>query len=137
MIPNNSKYLLDTHVWLWMNLRPNFLPEDIKGLLTNKSNQLFLSVVSVWEVSIKSKLGKLKLPDEIENFVNSHFQINVLQELGINRQHAISAGKLPAHHKDPFDRMLIAQAIQENLVLISADTSLKSYKCPLLSFKKQ
>lgn len=90
-----------------------------------------LSVASVWELQIKIKLGKFSFNDTLENVIAKEHKINNLQILPISLSHALYLEKLPSHHKDPFDRLIISQAIVENMTLVSADTIFPSYQVNL------
>ena len=120
----NGSFLLDTHVFIWWMKNDKILPEKLKQLIENQNNLIFLSVISIWEMIVKSKLGKLKLPANwSKSFENIRFEIMPLE-----LKHILTLEKLPLHHKDPFDRMLISQAISEKTTLITNDQKIKKYK---------
>lgn len=121
------KMLLDTHVWLWMVLEPERLSEAASDALANAQNETILSVASAWELAIKQALGKLSASGPVDTWVQSSLQDFELAVLPIGLQHALVAAALPPIHKDPFDRMLIAQAQVEGLVLVTADESIRQY----------
>jgi len=123
------KILLDTHVWLWMVLEPERLSEVASDALANGDNEATLSVASAWELAIKQALGKLSAPSPVEAWIKSSLQDFDLAVLPIGLQHALVAASLPPIHKDPFDRILIAQAQVEGsgLVLVAADESIRQY----------
>lgn len=122
------RLLLDTHVWLWMMQAPEKLSGEARDALANIQNELFLSAASVWEAGIKQALGKLTLPGSLRDLVLSSLQDFQLQRLPISFEHAACVSSLPLHHRDPFDRMLIAQARTEELVLMTADPALRAYE---------
>lgn len=124
--------LLDTHCWLWWLVEPERLSETVLSAITAGDNELWLSVASIWEISIKFKAGKLKLPQAPEILIPQQMQADRLLALSITSAHAIKAATLPLHHKDPFDRMLIAQAQLEKFLLLTDDTAFASYKVATL-----
>lgn len=125
------KLLVDTHVFLWFTLDDPKLPSRMREVLVSPQNERFISIASVWEVAIKHSLGKLELKDGLEGFIGdigrSNFQ---LLELGI--LHVMELSTLPLHHRDPFDRMLIAQAKAEGMHLLTADPHFGAYDVQLL-----
>jgi PIN domain nuclease of toxin-antitoxin system len=121
--------LLDTHVLLWWLDDNTRLSARAKTAITNGENVVFVSAVTIWETRIKEALGKLKLP---RNF-RSVLETQPFIMLDISAEHAHAIAKLPAHHRDPFDRMLIAQAQVERLTLITSDTRIKQYKVSVLN----
>jgi PIN domain nuclease of toxin-antitoxin system len=126
------RYLLDTGVWLWSQTRPERLGRKAIELLSSlpKEDELFLSAASSWEISIKFHLGKLPLPEPPARYVLS--RLNGLKSLPITHGHALTAGELPLHHSDPFDRLLIAQARLEGMTLLTADTNFAKYDVAVL-----
>lgn len=127
------RYLLDTHVWLWafQGDLGKFGPQTSAALHSGAS-ELFLSAVTSWEISIKWALGRLVLRDRPEQLINQSLKENRLTALPITHQHAWLVGDLAAHHSDPFDRLLIAQAIREGLTLITADPLIRPYPVAIL-----
>lgn len=115
--------LLDTHVILWWLMDDPKLSPLAKDLISDVNSLIFISAASVWEISIKKNLGKLEVPDDIDNV----FLSNEFEDLPITLKHAQVAGSLPKHHIDPFDRMLIAQAQCENIRLLTSDKKLLDY----------
>jgi PIN domain nuclease of toxin-antitoxin system len=93
----------------------------------NGKNQLFLSAVSGWEIAIKAKLGRLQLPDHLEPFIEDQMVLNGVESLPVQMAHALYVYRLPSHHRDPFDRMLIAQAKLEGLPILTADAQIARY----------
>lgn len=127
-----TRFLLDTHVWLWMNGDPKRLNEGARAILTDPTHDLFLSTVSSWEIAIKEAAGKLQLPLPAATYIQERTQTNRVRDLPIRREHALHAGALPLHHRDPFDRMLVAQAVIEKLPLLTADRQLEPYGVELI-----
>ncbi len=115
--------LLDTHVALWAFASPELLRPEVRSALTDPRNTVMVSAISVWEVEIKRALGKLDAPDGFAALcVDRGFD-----PLDISLRHAAIAGALPPHHGDPFDRMLIAQAIAEDFELVTKDRAMSAY----------
>ena len=121
------KLLLDTQCWLWWFAQPERLSEEAVSQIANETNQLWFSVASVWEIGIKVAIGKLPLPEPIENYIASRMMQLDVRSLEITALHALRAAALPLHHRDPFDRMLIAQAQMEDMTLVSADLIFERY----------
>jgi PIN domain nuclease of toxin-antitoxin system len=126
------KYLLDTSVFLWSAGAPEKLTKQATSLLSSISSDLYLSAASSWEIAIKFALGSLALPKPPSQFIPHAMRTLALRSLDITHFHSLAAGELPQHHRDPFDRMLIAQARAEALVLLTADSALKSYDVELM-----
>ncbi|BFM40790.1 type II toxin-antitoxin system VapC family toxin [Synechocystis sp. LKSZ1] len=121
------KFLLDTHILLWWLGDDGRLSAETRSIITNPENFIFVSAATVWEMSIKKSLGKLSFPDGLLTILKE----NQFQLLSITVEHSLRIAHLPEHHKDPFDRMLIAQAQTEGLILISQDIKFKQYKVDL------
>ena len=126
------KLLLDTHVFIWWASEPNKLSQKALTLCENIENNLILSVTSVWEMQIKLQLGKLKVQIPLQELIESQQQTNNLQILSIDLEHVLELLNLPAHHNDPFDRLLIAQANVEKVHIITKDTVFSKYEVKLL-----
>ncbi|MGK7878229.1 MAG: type II toxin-antitoxin system VapC family toxin [Xenococcaceae cyanobacterium] len=126
------RLLLDTHCWLWWLVEPERLSETAREAITAFDNELWLSVASIWEIGIKVKAGKLKLPQAPENLIPQQMQVDRLLALSITASHALKAAALPLHHKDPFDRMLIAQTQLEKIAILTNDTVFASYNVTTL-----
>ena len=120
-------YLLDTHILLWWLAADSRLSPAALSTITEPRNRIFISAATVWEIGIKSQLGKLKIEESIPLLLLSEG----FEELSITGLHAQEAANLPRHHKDPFDRMLIAQARLERLTLISTDNNIADYDVDL------
>lgn len=126
------KLLLDSHTFKWWRDEPNKLSPTAFSEISNQKNDVFLSVVTVWELQIKIGLNKFSIKGGLENAVKDESKINNFQILPVKLSHALYLENLPLHHKDPFDRLLISQAIVENISLISADTNFANYQVSLL-----
>ncbi|MBW4485399.1 MAG: type II toxin-antitoxin system VapC family toxin [Tildeniella torsiva UHER 1998/13D] len=120
------KILLDTHTFLWFVNDSPELSTDAAELLESDVD-LLLSTASLWEIAIKVNLKKLSLPDDYERFIPQQIALNDIEVLPIAIDHLNVVAKLPLHHRDPFDRMLIAQAMQESIQVVSADTKFDAY----------
>ena len=125
------KGLLDTHTFLWWDGTPAKLSAPVAAFLGNRANTLLLSVISVWEMAIKIRLRKMTLPGPLRTVVAQQ-QINGVQILPVSLDHVLAVEALPAVHKDPFDRLLIAQANVEGAVLLSADPVFARYPVQVL-----
>jgi PIN domain nuclease of toxin-antitoxin system len=117
-------FLIDTHILLWWLADHSALSSKASTLISDENNIIFVSVASIWEMIIKKALGKLKAPDDVEKVIKE----NNFKELPITLQHVIALDHLPNYHKDPFDRILVAQAKCEALTLITADEKLTFYE---------
>lgn len=126
-----GQYLLDTHVLLWMQDDNSQLPDHIKGILSDQSNDLYISIVSIWEVVIKKSLGKLRLGYTIDELIQSCVFSNIMI-LPLQPAFLLILEKLPFHHRDPFDRIIAATAMELNYQLISKDANLKKYDLRVL-----
>ena len=121
------RLLLDTHVWLWMQAAPSRLRPEAAELIADVSNEVLLSAASAWEISIKYSLGRLPLPVPPSEYVVSRMSRSGTAGLPVEHRHALAVADLPAHHRDPFDRILVAQAQLEGLTLVTADEALRKY----------
>jgi PIN domain nuclease of toxin-antitoxin system len=126
------KLLLDTHAFIWWFNEPDKLSPKAAAVLADVNNDLLLSAASVWEMQIKIQLGTLKFTVSLREIVESQEQTNGVQVLPVGLEHVLALDALPAHHKDPFDRLLIAQANVEDAFLVSGDRVLSSYPVKLL-----
>jgi PIN domain nuclease of toxin-antitoxin system len=124
-------FLLDTHVLLWFSQGDAQLSLRAREIITEDTNQLYFSVVSLWEITIKLNLGKLKINHTVEELYAFLEQLNI-EILPIEQADLAQYLILPLHHRDPFDRLLIAQAIDRNLTLVSIDDAFRSYSATLL-----
>lgn len=121
-----KKYLLDTHIILWLASKPELLSKKAKQLLLNPENSFFVSAASAWEVAIKLSLNKLNLAGSVTTFYKICSK-NSISLLGIEQQHLEQLANLPLIHKDPFDRLIIATALAEGLTLVTADNNIHNY----------
>lgn len=121
------KFLADTHAFLWFVTDSPRLSVKTKALLESPDSERWLSIVSLWEIAIKTSLGKLSLAKPFEQFIPEQLARNGFQVLGLTVEHAAKVAALPLHHRDPFDRMLVAQCLVENLPLLSSDEPLDAY----------
>ena len=126
------RLLLDTLVWLWMIAEPERISEPTLQALSDPETDLYLSVAAVWEIGIKHAAGKLKYSGSPAVQVPLHISRSGVIVLPISVDHALSAAALPMHHRDHFDRLMIAQAAAESLTLATADNRLGAYGVPLL-----
>ena len=121
------RYLLDTHTFLWFVWDSPLLSAPARLLIEEPTNEVLLSIASVWEVAIKAGYGKLTLTQPVQTFFEQQLARNQIRLLPIELSHAARVATLPPHHRDPFDRVLVAQCLTESLTLISVDTILDSY----------
>lgn len=126
------RLLLDTHCWLWMQTAPERLGERALEAIRNPENELFLSAASAWEIAIRYALDRLPLPVPPAVYVPSRMESSGVRGLPVEHRHALATAALPAHHRDPFDRLLVAQAGVEGLTLLTADPQLTAYDIALL-----
>jgi PIN domain nuclease of toxin-antitoxin system len=122
--------LLDTHVFLWWIVDSGKLSDAARNAIETAENRILLSATSVWEIVIKTRLGKLRLPESPGPFVQAHLKRNGFLPLPIALEHAVAVAELPDHHRDPFDRMLVAQCKVENCSIITADSIIVKYDVP-------
>ena len=122
------KYLVDTHIFIWWMKQDKRIKKEIKSILQDPQNYIYLSIATVWEIVVKKKIGKLKVPHDWKvTLKESNFLL-----LPISLEHVYKLENLPLHHRDPFDRMLVSQAIVENATLITGDNKLWQYDVALL-----
>jgi PIN domain nuclease of toxin-antitoxin system len=121
------RFLLDTHVWLWTPASLQRIRADTRALLAAPENSLLLSAASSREIAIKYRLGKLPLPEPPARFIPPRLVRDGIEPLSVERHHAQAVADLPMHHADPFDRLLIAQARIEGLILVTAEPKLAAY----------
>ena len=120
--------LLDTHVFVWAVAEPHRLGRRLRQALESPDNQVVVSAVIPWEIAIKQAIGRLKFPLDLFDATIGRMGCEILPILPA---HGIVAGGLPRHHNDPFDRMLIAQALTENLTLVTRDQAMLRYQVPI------
>jgi PIN domain nuclease of toxin-antitoxin system len=119
--------LLDTHAFIWWVTNDPQLSANARNVIADSGNILFLSLVSAWEIIIKNKLGKLTLPEPVEQYIPSRLSINRFESLPIQMSHVLQVASLPSIHRDPFDRILIAQSQVENLPIVTIDQLITQY----------
>jgi len=119
--------LIDTQIFLWLFGFANRISPDVENLLKSGKHEIFLSAAGVWEIAIKYGNGKLQLPDKPEIYIADRMKRANFKRLEITYEHALAVANLPQFHKDPFDRLLVAQATIENLTLLSSDSILAQY----------
>lgn len=120
-------YLLDTHTFLWMATEPDRLGAAARARIEDVESRLLLSVASVWEMAIKKSLGKLELPSSVEEFVDDQLAATDTRLLEVGTAHAGRVEFLAWHHRDPFDRLLVAQALHEGLPVLGLDADFDRY----------
>jgi len=120
--------LLDTHVLIWAFTDDPALSQSAREAIIDPDNLVFASAASVWEIAIKRAIGKLHAPDDVNNQIETHR----FEPLAMTTSHAWTAGNLPQHHQDPFDRMLIGQAMEEELTIVTRDARFDDYGVPLI-----
>lgn len=126
------KILLDTHVFIWLRLSPEELAPKALRRLQDSKNTLFLSLASVWELAIKRRNERLKVPEPFDGWIMEATDTSAITRLDIDVASISKTLELPAHHPDPFDRLLVAQAITHDLVLCTRDERLSLYDLPIL-----
>jgi PIN domain nuclease of toxin-antitoxin system len=126
------RYLLDTRVWLWLQANPSEIRSEALEALLDTRNELFLSAVSCWEIAAKYAAGKLSLPAPPDEYVPARLTQSGTATLALLPEHALLAARLPEHHRDPIDRLLVAQAVREKLTLVTANPAFAAYEVGLL-----
>lgn len=126
------RVLLDTHAFLWWALDDHRLSARARDAIAAPENEVLVSAAAAWELAIKASLGRLELAVDLRDFVADEMRRSSFLPLPVDLRHALAVRDLPAHHRDPFDRLLIAQAIHEDLVLISADPLVARYPVQIL-----
>jgi PIN domain nuclease of toxin-antitoxin system len=126
------RVLIDTHIFIWYIQNSERLPSSVATYINDGRNDIFLSIASVWEMAIKQSTGKLNLGFPFASFIAEQMSINSMELLPLRLDHLEVITTIPFHHRDPFDRILIAQAIQEDIVIISADSIFSSYPVQII-----
>jgi len=121
------RILLDTHTFLWWVADDPKLSANAKAIIANPDNDVYFSVVSAWEIIIKVGTGKLTLPEPPETYIPSRVALNQFEILTVQMSHILRVNSLPNFHKDPFDRLLIAQSMEENLSIVTIDNLIIQY----------
>lgn len=127
------KVLLDTHAWLWLLSEPERFGTATLAMLSDRENELYLSAASTWEIAIKWGLGKLELPDPPAQYVPDRLRRSGVEARPVTVAQTLAVAALPPHHRDPFDRLLIAHAQLEGLQVLTADPAFSRYEVPVLS----
>lgn len=126
------KVLIDTHVLLWVLTDSGKLSPTATAAYRNPDNELYVSAASLWELGIKISLGKLVLQNDWPTTITNELERNGIRWLPIEMAHCVTVATLPFHHRDPFDRLLVAQALHEDMSLLTADTTLPIYGVKIL-----
>lgn len=126
------RLLLDTHTFLWWITDSPELSLRVRDAIGNPENELFLSVASAWEMAIKVNLGRLHLPDRPDRFIPDQLTKNTVESLPIQMAHALYVSRLPAIHRDPFDRIIVSQSILEKMAVVTRDADIARYKVKIL-----
>lgn len=129
---SSARVLLDTHAFLWFITSDPKLSASADRAIRTGRNRVLLSVASLWEICIKTGLGKLPIPQPLDTFLPAQLAANRIEVLPILSEHAYAVAQLPLHHRDPFDRLLIVQALAEGLPILSADAAFVSYAVELI-----
>jgi PIN domain nuclease of toxin-antitoxin system len=120
------KYLIDTHIFLWFVESSVKLSQKAKSIIEDKKSEIFISIASLWEISIKTSIGKLQIKGTFDS-IESDLQDNSIEILPVTFAHTVENNQLPFHHRDPFDRIIVSQAIIENMDFISSDDIFDEY----------
>jgi PIN domain nuclease of toxin-antitoxin system len=128
------KALLDTHAFLWWVTDQPRISQRVRGIIENGHNEIFVSAASGWEIIIKFQLGRLLLPEDPEGYLMEQIRRNAFQVLPIRMYHSLRLLALPSLHKDPFDRMLVAQAQFEKLPILTSDKQIACYPVEVIWF---
>jgi PIN domain nuclease of toxin-antitoxin system len=126
------RLLLDTNVFLRMMMDDSLLSRTAKTAIADRSNEIYVSAICAWEIAIKLGIGKIQLSDPIDLFMSQGMRNAKAIELPVRTAHAIRAASLPLHHRDPFDRLLLAQAAVESLSIVTSDRQFESYGIPVI-----
>ena len=120
-------YLLDTHIFLWYIQGHSDLSETHRSLIEDINNDIYLSTISIWEIIIKAKLGKLKIIEPVYHYIQKSRDLHLINSLEFEERNLIILESLPDIHKDPFDRLLICQAINNDIIFITNDSEIAKY----------
>ncbi len=122
-----SRHLVDTHVWLWLQTEPERIKTQVREMVEDTSTEIMLSAASAWEITIKYGLGKLSLPREPAIYVPERMRTSGTTPLAVEHAHVLRTGELPMHHRDPFDRLLVAQAQILDVPIVTSDPQIAAY----------
>lgn len=128
-----KRYLIDTHVWLWMQSAPDRMSDETRAIVADVRNVILLSAASAWEIAIKYRLGKLALPEPPASYVPDRMRRSGTSPLTVDHVHTLKTADLPDHHRDPFDRVLVAQAQLLDLTIVTADDQLSAYDVAIVA----
>ncbi|MFH1672705.1 MAG: type II toxin-antitoxin system VapC family toxin [Pseudomonadota bacterium] len=126
------KLLLDTHIFLWYISGDHHLPKSLKDIIQDSANEVYLSVVSLWESIVKYRLGKLPLPLSPEKYLPLQRERHDISSLSLDEAAIIHLSDLPSLHRDPFDRMLICQAIEHDMTIVTMDAAIAQYPIKII-----
>ena len=126
------RILLDTHAFLWLVMDDSKLSDRARSIFLDADNELLISAVIGFEIAIKYTLGKLELAEPPRDFIENRIRNNALTQLPISLSHTYRLSHLPLHHRDPFDRLLISQALEEDIPLLSADSAFRLYDVEII-----
>ncbi|MGV3549970.1 type II toxin-antitoxin system VapC family toxin [Rhizobium sp.] len=129
------RLLLDTHVAVWLSSQPALIPAGIKRLVRDPKNEIFVSSISIFEIAVKRKTGRSDAPPMSASEASRMFEASGYRSLHVTPDHAAVVENLRIHHKDPFDHLLIAQAIAEPMYLVSDDAKIALYDCPRIPWE--
>lgn len=121
------KILLDTHIFLWFISGDTRLVSDVRDAIRDRENEVYLSSVSIWEAIVKYQLGKLPLPEIPESYLPKQRDLHQITSLSLDESSVVQLAKLPRLHRDPFDRMLICQALENSLTIATVDAAIQVY----------
>src|SRR6476469_1036971 len=126
------KILLDTHIFLWFISGDAQLPTDVRDAIRDPDNQVYLSAVSVWEAIVKYQLGKLPLPEHPETYLPKQRDLHQIVSLSLDESSVAQLAKLPPLHRAPFDRMLICQALENAMTIVTVDGAIRAYSVSVM-----
>ncbi|OGV28399.1 MAG: twitching motility protein PilT [Legionellales bacterium RIFCSPHIGHO2_12_FULL_37_14] len=121
------RILLDTHTFLWAGVEAEKLSSKAQNIFLNNKNDLYLSIASIWEIAIKHSLNKISFNKPMEAYLLESLNKNTIKILSIDFRHAIRVSTLPFHHRDPFDRLIVSQSLEEKISILSCDETLDAY----------
>ena len=126
------KILLDTHIFLWFISGDTKLSTDVRDAIRDLDNEVYLSAVSIWEAIVKYQLGKLPLPEPPETYLPKQRDLHQISSLALDESSVVQLANLPPLHRDPFDRMLVCQALQNGLTVATVDAAVRAYSISVL-----
>jgi PIN domain nuclease of toxin-antitoxin system len=126
------RILLDTHIFLWFISGDRQLSTNVRDVIRDPDNEVYLSAISVWEAIVKYQLGKLPLPEQPETYLPKQRDLHQIASLTLDERSVVQLAKLPLLHRDPFDRMLICQALQNGLIIATVDSAVRAYSVSVM-----